>query len=292
MTRSLRILVCLILSLACVRALLAQSEGTSGFININAGKLYYESSGDGETIVLIHGFTLDRRMWDNEFSELSKRFRTIRYDLRGHGKSSRVSENFSHVDDLVALLDTLNVKKTHLIGLSLGGWIATDCSIADRDRIHKAILIAPYYPLSKKHPFDDRIVQHISIARQGKLKDGLSRWLDDPLFQPASEHEALKAKLREIVLVGHAELGDGALFVNADKQTSSAREANKTPSDIRCPVLCLVGKRDLPRFHAVADYFSETIPDITVVTVPDSGHMANMENPGFVMAQINGFLAR
>ena len=59
---------------------------------------------------------------------------------------------------------------------------------------------------------------------------------------------------------------------------------------LRCQVLCLVGDRDLPRFHAVADHFAKTIPRISVAKVSDAGRMANMESPSFVMDQINSFL--
>ena len=269
-------------------------------MQIESEKLFYEATGDGPPILLIHGFmdswihgfTLDRRMWDNEFKALSDRFRVIRYDLRGHGKSSSVSDGFNHVDDLVTLLDALSLDKPNLIGLSLGGWIACDFSTVYPDRVAGAILIDPYYPLPKEYAFDKRIGQHVSLGRQNGLKAGLTQWLRDPLFETACKNERRKKTLEDIVLVGHGALGDGALFVKPDKQGSPKGLTDKSPADIRCPVLCLVGKRDLPRFHAVARFLSETIPGISVVNVPDAGHMANMENPDFVLEQINDFLDR
>lgn len=286
----------LIFSIALLeQALPAQSQVETGFVKVDDGKLYYQSAGKGQTVVLIHGFTLDRRMWDFEFEALAKSFRVIRYDLRGHGKSSGVSKPFNHVSDLAALLDKLSVTKMQLIGLSLGGEIACDFSIAYPERVQTAILIDPYYRLPDSYPVeaaDARILGHISLARQQGLEAGLASWLNDPLFGPACEDEALKAKLEEMVIDGHGSLGDGAMFINSGKREEFERLENKAPADIRCPVLCLVGQRDLPRFHAIADYFSKTIPDIDVVTVPDAGHMANMEKPEFLVERINGFLKR
>ena len=201
-------------------------------------------------------------------------------------------EASADVDDLALLTEQLRVGSPHLIGISLGGCIATDFAIAYADRVRDMVLIDPYYPLATKSPFDEQIRSHMTAAREGTLEDGLSRWLDDPLFRPMGKHETLKTRLEDIVLVGHGALGEGAFFVNADKEVSSVRMANRTLADIRCQVLCLVGEHDLPRFHAVARFFLSEIDGIQVVEVPDAGHLANMENPEFVMSQINRFLPR
>lgn len=177
-----------------------------------------------------------------------------------------------------------------MVGLSLGGWIATDFSIAYPERVHDTVLVDPYYPLPEKDVFEARIREYVSIARHGTLADGLNHWLNDPLFEPARERVDLKSKLTEIVLGGHAAKGEGAMFVNVDKEGRSRRLEGKTPKDIRCRVLCLVGKRDIPRFHAVVAHLSQTIPDVECASVPDAGHMANMENPEFVLTQISRFL--
>ena len=91
------------------------------------------------------------------------------------------------------------------------------------------------------------------------------------LSRTASIAWMLKAKLEEIVLDGHGRLDDSAMFLNSDKQETFEGLKNKTPSDVRCQVLCLVGDRDLPRFHAVADHFAKTIPRISVAKVSDAG---------------------
>lgn len=285
-----RTLAAILMLILCSETCSAQTRVQSGVVDLDDGKLYYEMAGSGPVVVLIHGFTLDRRMWDAQFTTIAKDHTTIRYDLRGHGKSSGVSGEFSHVDDLAALLDGLSIDHAHLIGLSLGGWIATDFSIAFPDRVSAAVLIDPYYPLNGSFEFDSRIRNHISVARSATLATGLARWLKDPLFAPACEHHDVKTQLSEIVLKGHAALGKGAMFLNVQKDIKSRRLEGKSLADIDCRVLCLIGTRDLPRFHAVAEHFSRTISKIDVVSVPDAGHMANMENPEFVLARVTRFL--
>ncbi|HEX8021404.1 alpha/beta fold hydrolase, partial [Mucilaginibacter sp.] len=115
-----------------VRDVLAQASMSNikhGYIATHDGaKLYYEETGKGEPLILIHGHSFDRTEWDPQFFLLAKKYRVIRYDLRGYGWSSMPSENQKalHADDLKALMDQLHIAKAHIVGLSLGGFIVTD----------------------------------------------------------------------------------------------------------------------------------------------------------------------
>ncbi len=115
----------------CGEAANIMSSIKSGYAEVNGTKLYYEVAGGGEPIVLIHGFTFDTRMWDDQFKEFSKQYRVIRYDVRGFGKSSTPNEGepYSHHGDLKALLDYLDIKKAHILGLSMGGSIAINFTL-------------------------------------------------------------------------------------------------------------------------------------------------------------------
>src|SRR4051812_24769022 len=78
--------LCALLSLCA--AARAQSGGSeSGFAEVNGARLYYEAMGKGPAVVLIHGGLVDSRMWDAQIRPLSKRFRVVRYDIRGYGRS-------------------------------------------------------------------------------------------------------------------------------------------------------------------------------------------------------------
>ena len=97
------------------------------FVAANGTRLYYEAAGAGHPVVLLHGFTFDTTMWDDQFLPLAQHFRVIRYDMRGFGRSDLPgAESYSHVDDLKALLDHLGISQAHLVGLSKGGAIALD----------------------------------------------------------------------------------------------------------------------------------------------------------------------
>lgn len=117
-------------------------ELKTGYVNVGNGYLYYEEAGEGIPLILVHGHSLDCRMWDGQFYVFARNYRTIRYDLRGYGKSSPQSEDyqFTHVEDLVALMDSLHIDKAHIVGLSLGGYVGTDMLGWFPERMLSAVL--------------------------------------------------------------------------------------------------------------------------------------------------------
>ncbi len=99
-------------------------EEASRFVCPDGGRLEYAVAGDGEPVVFLHGFGLDSEMWEPQWDAFSERHRVIRYDLRGYGRSSLPNGPYSHVDDLLGLIDFLRARPAHLVGLSMGGRIA------------------------------------------------------------------------------------------------------------------------------------------------------------------------
>ena len=104
--------ICLLI-LSGLTGLYSQDTGDvqvkSGYMKVPEGSLYYEEAGTGEPLIFIHGHSLDRRMWNEQFFKFAKHYRAIRYDLRGYGISSKQTEDFqfTHAEDLVALMDAL-----------------------------------------------------------------------------------------------------------------------------------------------------------------------------------------
>ena len=89
----------------------------TGFADVNGTRLYYELAGAGHPLVLIHGFTLDTRMWDDQFAVFAQEYQMLRYDLRGFGKSALpTGGSYAHTDDLKALLDSLHIAHASFLG--------------------------------------------------------------------------------------------------------------------------------------------------------------------------------
>ena len=116
----------------------------TGSVDVPGGSLHYEVAGEGPAVTLIHPGLWDSRTWDPQVPVLvDAAFRVIRYDVRGYGRSSRLTgEPYSHVRDLEALLDFLEVPLTILVGCSMGGAIAIDFTLEHPDRVAALVVAA------------------------------------------------------------------------------------------------------------------------------------------------------
>lgn len=101
----------------------------TGFANIEGRKVYYEVKGEGPVVVLIHGFSLDTRMWDDQFDVLAKNYHVVRYDVSGYGRSSIPDRKISAVGELNELLRILDIQKATIVGMSMGGAIAINFTL-------------------------------------------------------------------------------------------------------------------------------------------------------------------
>ena len=121
---------------------LSSNEILKGTAEVNDTRLYYEVSGSGHPLVLIHGLALDTRMWDDQFQAFSEYYRVIRFDLRGFGNSTLpTGDQYAYFDDLFALLNYLDISQAHILGLSLGGSVAVDFALAYPEATSSLILV-------------------------------------------------------------------------------------------------------------------------------------------------------
>jgi pimeloyl-ACP methyl ester carboxylesterase len=254
---------------------------------VNGTRLYYEVAGSGHPLVLIHGFTLDTRMWDGQFDAFAKRYRVIRYDARGFGKSAGpTGESYAPADDLRALLEQLGVERAHILGLSMGGGLAVDFALAYPEATSSLIAVNSLLGGYQWQEFGATIEAMFSAATESGVDAARAVWLNSPLFEPALEKPDVASRIKQIV-------GDysGWHFVNEDPAIAPAPPAIQRLGEIAGPTLVLVGERDLPDFHAIADTLAHGIPNARKVVLPGVGHMSNMEDPSGFNEAVLGFLA-
>jgi len=127
---------------------------TELYADVNSIKLCYEIKGNGEPLVLIHGFGVNKQVWIGQFQPLSKHFMVTRFDNRGAGKSDRPNQPYTmemFADDIRGLLDYLKIAKAHVIGWSLGGMIVQTFVLNYPERVNKMVLIntLPSWPADK-----------------------------------------------------------------------------------------------------------------------------------------------
>jgi len=236
--------------------------------------LYQEISGQGETVVLLHGFGLDRRMWMDQIGPLTKRFRAMNVDLRGFGKSPGVDGPFSHLEDVRRLVGEESV---HLVGFSTGGRIAVDFAYAYPRSVAKLVLVdadISGWPLKR---FGPTMAPLFEAGMRGDVALAKRLWLEHDLFGPARRRPRVAQELRRMV-----EEYSGWHFANAghNLERKPARVATDILDRIAAPTLAMVGELDLPDFQDIADVVSSRVPGAAKFVVAGAGHMSNMENPG------------
>lgn len=257
---------------------------TTGFAKIHGARLYYEVTGQGSPVVLIHGFTLDQRMWDDQVAALAPHHQVICYDLRGFGRSSLPSGAYSHADDLQMLLDYLGISQITLLGLSMGGAVALDFACAYPERLRGLILADSTLRGFSWSEETNAWFQLIDdAARDGGVEAARRRWLAHPFFAPANEHPAVAARLRAIV----ADYS-GWHWTHADTQVVPSMPP--TLEMIAAPTLVVVGEHDIPDFRAISDQLARRIPHARLVALPAAGHMSNMESPKLFNQAVQRFL--
>lgn len=178
-----------------------------GRVNVGNGSLYYEEAGQGEPIIFVHGHSLDHRMWDEQFSVLAKKYRVIRYDLRGYGISSSQTEDyqFTHAEDLVTLMDSLHIKKAHIVGLSLGGFITADMLAYFPDRMLSAFLASGNIRKSKgpsepMTPEEARVRDKEIAALKEKGVDVMKKeWFEGLMKSGGSQRERMRESLWQMI---------------------------------------------------------------------------------------------
>lgn len=262
----------------------------AGFAEVNGTRLYYEVAGSGEPVVLVHAFTLDTRMWDDQFEVLARDFRVIRYDARGFGKSAAPNpgEPYSNVADLAALLDHLDARRAHVVGLSMGGRFALDYAVTDPDGLRSLVVIDGV--IGGWQWSREWITAYAPIVEAGRRRDiaqAKSLWLGLSLFAPARAQAPVGARLKQMV-----DDYSGWHFVNQNPERAVSPPAVGRLGTIRAPTLVVVGELDLPDFQRMSERLEREIPGARRATIPGAGHFANMEAPEGVTRALREFLRR
>lgn len=259
-------------------------ESQTAFAQVNDTRLYYEVAGSSQPLVLIHGFSLDTRMWDDQFETFAKQYQVVRYDLRGFGQSAVPSnEPYIHADDLNALLQHLKIDSVYLVGLSLGGGVAIDFALAYPEATRSLITVDG---ILGGHKWVKDWGYIWSAAKTKSVEVAKDLWLNDEMFSPANEQPGVSARMRQMV-AGYS----GWHWLNRNPERGPQPPAIERLKQIRAPALAIVGERDLPDFHAIADALQQRIPSCRKAVVPGAGHLANMEAPEQVNEIILSFLA-
>lgn len=262
----------------------------AGFATINDTKLYYEVAGEGHPLLLIHGGLVDRRLWDDQFSVFAEYFRVIRFDLRAFGNSDVPTKPYSYIEDVRALLEFLGVEKTYIMGLSMGGAIAIDFTLAYPHMVDALIPVASAvsgFQMSEQTwqqiQVIDALVENGDIAEAVELENIL--WTDGPWRRPQQVNPLVRAKVYEMNMHNYSLQSSDMPEPTVAEQPALSRLA-----EISVPTLIIVGNEDLIDIQELAERITNDIPGAKKMVIPDAAHHLNMEQPALFNHIVLDFL--
>lgn len=253
----------------------------SGFIAVPGAQLYYEIAGEGDPVLLLHGGLLDRRMWDEQFQFFAQHYQTIRYDMRGSGKSKSLpsTEPYIPYQDIYHLLQALSLQKTTLIGLSGGARFAIDLAIASPEMVRKLVLVSP--GMSGYEFIDAWTAQRTEEAKMASLRSDrahtvevfLVMWTDGPARSPEQVDQTVRERIREMAT--HTMKLNVHIFPFRELEPPALGRL----AEIHAPTLIILGDKDTSDIHAIGKLLHEQVVGSELVTIPDVGHTLVMEKP-------------
>jgi len=267
-------------------------ETKSGFVNAHTARLYYETAGQGIPLVMIHAGVADSRQWNNEFASFAQKYHVVRYDMRGYGKSEPADGEFSHMDDLLALMDALAIHEPAVImGCSMGGGLAMDFALTHPSRVRALIMVGSGpsglkldVPTSAKFAEVEKAFEAGDMDLVSELETQI--WFDGTGRTPEQVDQSMRKLLYEM---------NRLALTHEVKQLGKRLPNTETPafdrlSDLKIPVLIVVGEHDTPYILAAADYMIERIPSAQKVIVNDAAHLPNMDHPEEFQTLVTNFL--
>jgi 3-oxoadipate enol-lactonase len=244
----------------------------------------YDVHGEGPPLILIGGLGFGRWGWFKQIPALSRHFSTITFDVRGERDLEGVSDL---VADVVALLDHLKVGRAHVLGTSLGGFVAQELALQRPDLVDRLILVCTSYgrggPESMSPWALSDMIGWPSLSAEGAVRRGL---------ETATSEAYRTQRPEEFEQIVRWRLADSpSLSAYYEQARAGARfDVSRDVGSITSPTLVIHGAEDryVPVANAVA--LAEAIPDARLRVLDDAGHLVFIERFADVNREVVTFL--
>jgi len=265
------------------------------FVEVPGGRLYVEAAGAGHPVLLLHGNLGDSRMWDDQMAPVAERYRVIRYDRRGFGRSETEHVEFSERDDAVAVLAHAapGERSCHVIGQSMGGIVAMDLTI-ERPEVVTALVqvgsgaggFEAQLPADVQPPPWDEMERLWKAKDWGQLAEIETQvWVDGWGQPPTRIDPDLRARVHDWILTTYrAENEEG------EPQRLDPPAAGRL-DEVRAPTLVLVGTVDELGGVINGRRVAEQVEGARLVEFEDVAHMIQLEQPVRFNRVVLDFLA-
>jgi len=261
---------------------------------VNGVELYYEVSGSGEPLVLVHGSWGDHHNWDPVVAPLAESFRVVTYDRRGHSASERSAKQgsvFEDADDLAALSDHLELGPAHIAGNSFGAVIVLRAATRRPDIFQSLIAHEPpLFPLLAGTELEPalaevrrRIGAVVELLEASDHAGAARRFVETIAFGPGAWDEQLTPEMRE------------TFITNAPTWLDEVRDRDALQMDLDAlsrfdkPALLTSGTESAPFFGPVADIVAERLPKTERITIDGADHVPHISVPARYVELVRTF---
>jgi pimeloyl-ACP methyl ester carboxylesterase len=265
-------------------SMVEQHEVTTGYVDVDGTRLYYEMAGAGHPLIMLHAGIANLHFWDDQWGPFAEAYRVIRYDLRGFGRSVMPPGPYNMRDDLSRLMGALGIERAYLMGASIGGGIVVDFALEHPEKVDALIPVVSGLSGSPP-PSEDEMRQFEEIERTMTAARAVGNfdlideiearlWVDGPNRTPEQVDPGVRERLKQM-------LRENRAAENADegKPVRLDPPARGRLGEITVPTLVVLGDADLPGVIADCNIIASEIPGARKAVMHGVAHAPNMERP-------------
>ena len=265
------------------------------YLTFEGEKIYYETAGQGDALLLVHAGFVDSRMWDAQFAFFARFCQVIRFDMRGYGRSDPAQGPVVRRNEIVSLMKHLGIAKAVLVGCSMGGAMVLDFALEHPDMAKALVLVSTApggFELQGEPP--PGLWEMISALQQNDLQRAselqIQLWVDGMYRKPDQVDPQVRQRAAEMNRIPVA----NQTYLKVDMQPLQPLDppaANRL-KEVQIPTLVIAGALDHPEILRAADYLAQELPSAKKRILPSSAHLPNMEQPDAFNQAVFDFFQR
>ena len=236
-------------------------------------------------LVFSHSLACDHTMWDPQMADFAD-FRILRFDTRGHGRSSAPAGDYTLevlADDMKAVLDAVSIRRCHFVGLSMGGMIGQQFLLKYPGRFDTVTLAdtTSHYPAESRPVWEERLALVRHRGMDAIVPSTLERWFTAAFRESHPEEVARIGRLiRSTPVAGYAGCAHGISRIDLTTRLK----------DIDCLALVIVGDSDLGTPPSMSEEIVQAMPRSRLHVIPHAAHLSNVEQPAEFNRVLRQFL--
>ncbi len=248
-------------------------------------KLFYQDTGEGLPVIFVHEFAGDSRSWEPQIRYFSRRYRCIPFNARGYLPSDvpddpeMYSQNLAR-DDILAVLDSLDIEKAHIIGLSMGGFAALHFGLNYPQRAHSLVVAGAGYGAGDeaKARFEKEASEAAGRMETETMAEFGKAYAVGPTRVQFQNKDPRGWKEFETQLCEHSSKGSANTMRGVQRRRPSLYDLEDKMRKLEVPTLIINGDEDEPCLD-VGLFLKRTIQSSALILLPQTGHTCNLEEP-------------